>query len=130
MMNRMKNAGIITLFYLFNAAGHAEDQHSCRQQDNQGVPRHTGKFVLLISVKNCSGSVLISEPVSAPNALPQHPADDDGVADGNTERAGAAGIVPRMAPPFFAADFIANSYEPIGPEPVMRPKANSPDRPT
>ena len=27
------------------------------------------KFVLLISVKNCSGSVLISEPVSAPNAL-------------------------------------------------------------
>ena len=86
------------------------------------------KFVLLISVKNCSGSVLISEPVSAPNALPQHPADDDGVADGDTELSRAAESLPRMAPRPFAAGLHRKiHYEPIGPVPVMRPKANSPD---
>ena len=72
---------------LFNAAGHAEDQHSRRQQDNQGVPRHTGKIRAAHFREELLRFGAHQRAGQCTECAPQHPADDDGVADGNTERA-------------------------------------------
>ena len=69
MMNRMKNAGIITLLIFSMPPDTPKISTAAVSRITRVCHGTLEKFVLLISVKNCSGSVLISEPVSAPNAL-------------------------------------------------------------